>query len=53
MNPAKVKGGLVRAQNVLTSFLQVLHVEDINASCKIYLFEVTQGWDLAVRQQCT
>lgn len=42
MNPAKVKGALVRAQNVLTSFFQLLHVEGVNASCKVYLFEVTQ-----------
>lgn len=47
MNPAKVKGGLVRAQNVLPSFLQVLHVEGVNASYKVYLFEVTQGRDCA------
>lgn len=47
MNPAKVKGGLVRAQNVLPSFLQVLHVEEVNASYKVYLFEVTQGRDCA------
>lgn len=53
MTPAGVKGALVRAQNVLTTFLQVFHMEGVNASYKVYLFEVTQGWDSAVRQQHT
>lgn len=42
-----MKGGLVRAQNVVTRFLQVLHMEGVSASYKVYLFEVIQGWDLA------
>lgn len=39
-NLAKVKGGFVRAQNVLT-------MEGVSASYKVHLFEVIQGWDLA------